>query len=245
MAEILITLGIIGVVSAMVIPTLIENARNRDMQVRLKKVYSEWNQVSKRFMDDHEESISSFANTNNDMLGMINELNKYFTSTSMKRTNVLPYTKKYSLNNILLTSVTQPCDDSWTIQNFNIGGTFYQFDGIFPGSGAAKNGPRMCVDLNGPDKMPNTLGIDIFSFVFTIDGAVIPEGQYHPDSRYGSGWSVGGTIRASADYCKPGTTAESTLACAYYALNDINPAGAGTYWKDFIGKKLYKNTGSK
>lgn len=25
-------------------------------------------------------------------------------------------------------------------------------------------------------------------------------------------------------------------ACAYYALQDINPQGEGTYWRDFLGK---------
>ena len=36
LAEVLITLGIIGVVAAMTIPTMIENARNRELQVQLK-----------------------------------------------------------------------------------------------------------------------------------------------------------------------------------------------------------------
>ena len=57
LAEVLITLGIIGVVAAMTIPSLMENVRNRDLQAQLKKTYSEWNQISMQFMDDHEQSI--------------------------------------------------------------------------------------------------------------------------------------------------------------------------------------------
>lgn len=37
LAEVLITLGIIGVVAAMTIPNLMENVRNKDLQVQLKK----------------------------------------------------------------------------------------------------------------------------------------------------------------------------------------------------------------
>ena len=52
LAEVLITLGIIGVVAAITIPSLMENVRNRDLQAQLKKTYSEWNQISMQFMDD-------------------------------------------------------------------------------------------------------------------------------------------------------------------------------------------------
>lgn len=41
LAEDLITLGIIGVVAAITIPSLMENVRNRDLQAQLKKTYSE------------------------------------------------------------------------------------------------------------------------------------------------------------------------------------------------------------
>ena len=37
MAEVLITLGIIGIVSALTIPVLMQNIRNKDLQVQLKK----------------------------------------------------------------------------------------------------------------------------------------------------------------------------------------------------------------
>jgi len=45
LAEVLITLGIIGVVAAMTIPTLLTNIRHRDYTAKLKKFYSTMNQV--------------------------------------------------------------------------------------------------------------------------------------------------------------------------------------------------------
>ncbi len=237
LAEVLITLGIIGVIAAMTVPTLIENTRNKEFQVRLKKAYSEWNQISRRFMDEHEQSIPGFAAENKDPQILLDELNKYSTGTGVKRTSAKPYTQKFSLGGIKLADTNQPCDDTWTRRNYNMSGYFYQIDGLFS---VPRNGPRVCIDLNGPDKKPNTLGIDIFSFIFTTDGAVIPEGQNHADNSISVWWSTGGTQQASIDYCKPGTTAESTLTCAYYAINDKSPTGVGTYWKDYIGKKQYK-----
>ncbi len=45
LAEVLITLGIIGVVAAMTIPTLISNHNKRVVETRLKKFYSSMNQA--------------------------------------------------------------------------------------------------------------------------------------------------------------------------------------------------------
>ena len=45
LAEVLITLGIIGVVAAMTLPTLIQNNKNKEVEARLKKVYSVMNQA--------------------------------------------------------------------------------------------------------------------------------------------------------------------------------------------------------
>ena len=45
LAEVLITLGIIGVVAAMTIPVLIQKHRNQEVEVRLKKFYSSYNQA--------------------------------------------------------------------------------------------------------------------------------------------------------------------------------------------------------
>lgn len=48
LSEVLITLGIIGVVSAMTLPTLIQNYRNHVAETRLKKFYSTFNQAIQR-----------------------------------------------------------------------------------------------------------------------------------------------------------------------------------------------------
>ena len=249
LAEILITLGIIGVVAAMTIPTLIENTRNKELQVQLKKTYSELNQISMQFMNDHEQSISDFVAEdylkNRNAKTFIAELNKYIKSitkysdwswvTKDDNDNTTSVdAQPYLTYNLKGSKAIMPCDASvYGGTNMDIAGKYFSFDDP-PKKGF--NGPRICVDLNGPSK-PNTFGIDIFSFLFTTDGHVIPEGQIHSDNDLNSGYAEGGTlnVQEGKDYCT-----SVRLTCAYYAINDKSPKGNGTYWKDFIGKKLYK-----
>ncbi len=45
LAEVLITLGIIGVIASMTLPTLVQNNKNKEVEAKLKKVYSLMNQA--------------------------------------------------------------------------------------------------------------------------------------------------------------------------------------------------------
>lgn len=48
LAEVLITLGIIGIVAAMTLPSVINKIQNKDKTARLKKFYSSINQAVNR-----------------------------------------------------------------------------------------------------------------------------------------------------------------------------------------------------
>ncbi|MBQ8460070.1 type II secretion system protein [bacterium] len=240
LAETLITIGIIGVVAALTVPNIIENKRNRDLQVQLKKVYAEWNQISRKFLDDNEESISSYANTNG-ISGLINILPQYLKGVTVisnwtygnmtrddenKITN-LPY-EIYELDGSKVSGMQ--CD-GWGFRT-DIGGRYYIFDDA-PKTG--KNGPSMCIDLNGSAK-PNVKGIDFFVFFFTTDGLVLPMGEEHSDNNYENSVNAGGQLKAGKNSCYKSTA----TTCAYYAIHDKSPFGDGGYWKDYIGRKRYK-----
>src|SRR5574344_1640540 len=78
LAEVLITLGIIGVVAAITIPTLINSYKKQVLQTRIKTFYSEWTRVSNLAMyeqggdldtsmlvdKDNPETILEFYNVN-------------------------------------------------------------------------------------------------------------------------------------------------------------------------------------
>ena len=226
LAEVLITLGIIGVVSAITIPSLLTNIQNRYLQAQLKKSYSEWNQVAMQFMNDHEQSIPDYSSEYG-LNAMINELPKYVKGLSSTTKTSYP---TYSLKD---TQQVRYCDALG--YGNDISGKYILFDDA-PKSGF--NGPRLCIDLNG-DKRPNKIGLDIFSFQFTTDGHIIPEGTDHPNNDYESHTYGGGTKKAEYQWCN-GNYGDGGLTCAYYAIHDISPKGNGTYWKDFIGKKQYK-----
>lgn len=252
LAEVLITLGIIGVVAAITIPSLMENVRNKDLQAQLKKTYSEWNQVSMQFMNENEQSIPDYVaeeySQNHNAKNFSNELLKYIKggkysdwnwntkddNGNVGSTDAQPY-KTYNLKGGVS---LMKCDagNIYNGMNIDISGKIFSFDDP-PKEGF--NGPRLCVDLNG-SRRPNKFGIDIFSFIFTTDGHIIPEGQPHNDNSYNEPSMSGVNANTASaldgnDYCSGWG-----LTCAYYAIHDISPKGNGTYWKDFIGKKQYK-----
>ena len=61
LAEVLITLGIIGVVAAMTLPTLIQNQQKRSLEVATQKFYSTMSQAVKKYMAD--EGVDDLRNT--------------------------------------------------------------------------------------------------------------------------------------------------------------------------------------
>lgn len=237
LAEVLITLGIIGIVAAMTIPTLIENQRNKEFEVQLKKVYSELNQVAKLYLEENEEPIPTAIANKRDSMHKI--LLKYIKGTTVIDTNI--WNSKDEEGNSTFENYAkyttlggrytkQICDISGVRADLS-GRAYYYNDGPLPGD----NGPIICVDLNG-SKRPNISGIDYFLFIFTVDGTVIPMGEDHPNNAYGQSLGANFAYKFSDKPC----TNSSGLTCAYYAIKDISPKGKGTYWKDYINKKMYK-----
>ena len=53
LAEVLVTLGIIGVVSAMTVPTLMQNYQRQSYVTQLHKVYNELGQAAERYKADN------------------------------------------------------------------------------------------------------------------------------------------------------------------------------------------------
>lgn len=236
LAEVLITLGIIGIIAAMTIPPLITNQRNKKFESNIKKVYSELNQVSKLYLNDNEETIPFALSANHTDLKTI--LLTYVKGITVINSDKWDSTEDdgsssaYVYNrytNFKGTKVKQICDDYGT--HGTLGGISLAWNNN-PVMG--DNGPIICVDLNAEDK-PNVVGIDYFLFIFTNDGTLIPMGMEHPQNSTSGNLAV--NFFLSKDYCGANT---NNYSCAYWAILDKNPNGAGTYWRDYLGKKLYK-----
>ena len=239
LAEILITLGIIGIVAAITLPTLIQNQRNKQLQVQLKKTYSELSQVAKLYMEENEEPIPLAISAGRTSMSKIFLTyikgitlidNNTFASKDEDGNSTFNNFASYkSLKGI---QIYQACDISGVRADLSSRAYYYNDS---PQKG--DNGPVICVDLNGARK-PNISGIDYFLFVFTMDGGVIPMGQEHEQNTTNT--------NVASNFFYPITARDlrcpigSGYNCAYYALKDVSPTGNGTYWKDYIGKKLYK-----
>ena len=57
LAEVLITLGIIGVVAALTIPNLMTHLKNKKLESQFKKTYAELNIAARTFYSQEESSV--------------------------------------------------------------------------------------------------------------------------------------------------------------------------------------------
>ena len=143
LAEVLITLGIIGIVSAMTIPTLIKNYQEKITTTKLKKVYAEIIQVVKLSEIDNGAHMSWDFPTNSSISTSLLFIEKYY----------LPYFKGATLHdNRFITNEQIPVCGGIKLQN----GTVLSF---FPTATYL----WLFVDLNGKG-WPNKVGRDIFVF---------------------------------------------------------------------------------
>ena len=243
LAEVLVTLGIIGVVAAMTLPTVIANVRYHELKTQLKKTYSELNQIAQKFYYDEGMSVPDYT-----YMGSGSSSNAIFRDFLPKQ--ITGFAKKndwthadvddehsslttmpYELYNLRGQKMTNICDISGMYTD--AAGRLYSWNDS-PNKG--DNGPIICVDINGV-KRPNTYGKDFFLFVFTVDGFVIPMGQEHKNNRRLAGNLSGNGVNIGPQYCSK-TTGSFNTTCAYYALREVSPEDEGnSYWKDFLGIK--------
>ncbi len=82
LAEVLVTLGIIGVVSAMTVPNLVKNYQNQALVTQLHKVYTEFSQAIQLYMSD--QKVESLAETElfNNNANLEAFINNYFKVVS-------------------------------------------------------------------------------------------------------------------------------------------------------------------
>ena len=169
MAEILITLGIIGVVAALTIPTLINKYRAVEMKTRFDKAYSTISQAFELmkidnggYIDGSSYSAGKFAPVFQQYFRIV----KAHTGSAIYDAD-LPTYKNFAGNanfykNMLDDGTLRLADGTIIyIENPDANGIQYR---VF-----------IFVDINGI-KQPNTAGKDLFGFQITNDSRLIPLG---------------------------------------------------------------------
>lgn len=188
LAEVLITLGIIGVVAAMTIPTLISNHQKKQTVVKLQKAISVMNQAYRLAYDDVGETTPDEARA----LGAQGYFDKFWA----------PYIKVQSICKRNVGGCGYGEEFPWKLTNGNVYrlgvGTydsrvaFTSMDGFFyivvTYTGDKDNeitSSSIYVDINGTAK-PNTLGKDVFILDRKNDGekggVVVPLGSTQSDA---------------------------------------------------------------
>ena len=169
LAEVLITLGVIGVVAAITMPTLIKNYQKHKTVNQLKKVYTVLNQAFKMSEIDNDayENWSSIVD-----MGGKDYTEKYWqpylkvvkACSNFKDCGYKTETPWMNLNK---TNIASPC--SFSVRYFIItyDGTILQFSSYDLGS--------ITADINGIAN-PNQYGKDVFIFKITKSG-VKPKGS--------------------------------------------------------------------
>lgn len=226
LAEVLITLGIIGIVAAITLPSVINQTRNKELETALKKNYSILQQALQRAQLDTGEVIrpSNYQNTVNNRLPVKNLLLKYIikakdcgngteqgacfengkisgNENAKKIYNT--YNNKNSVDNYIM-------DDGQFITSdgtlFLIENSLNTGTSIFP--------IYITVDINGINKNPNRWGYDLFTFQITDSGKLLPMGAE-------------GTELSADEYCSAINTSKTNGAgCTYKALTNKS------YWKN-------------
>ena len=189
LAEVLITLGVIGVVAAVTMPTLIANHREKQTVAQLKKVMSVFDQAIKLTSVTEGDIADWQYETEQPALELYEKIKPNLKL--IRDCGITPYCICPNCKN---NSLRYDYGDSTTTGNFNNspnfpsgiladGSTFWiesvSKDCTFD-AGESKPLKHVCggisYDINGPEKGPNSCGHDFFYFWITKYG-VIPRGS--------------------------------------------------------------------
>ena len=147
LAEVLITLGIIGIVAAMTMPTIIANYKKKVTVEKLKQTYSMFNQVlAKSQADNGDLKNWDYSLSDEDFTQLY--ILPYLTSTSISRYTIHTlYTGKggeYLYWSNLAQHYLSKNGVAWSLRTLN-------------------DVHYLMIDLNGK-QAPNILGVDAFTF---------------------------------------------------------------------------------
>ena len=173
LAEVLITLAVIGVVAAMTIPTMVANYQKTQYVTQLKKVYTELSRAIKQMMvDEGVEKVSATDILTHD------GVEDYDTALQRAGNQFLKKYFKVIKDCGSVYPSTCFADDSKSIDSSFVGNPSCSGYSVIIASGAGicinlagtKPG-KIVVDINGLNK-PNISGRDIFAFSFYYDGSL-------------------------------------------------------------------------
>ena len=217
LAEILITLGIIGVVAALTIPTLVKNYRIKVLKTRYTQTYAILSEATIKTRMELGENLYENCFINNSINSVFS---RKFKETFLKNCNYIQKsTEDYTITNYTGTqsySTTEQGDSDYPAPLYML-----------------KNGSsvdirvngstiRIFADTNGPKSGPNRLGYDIFRFHLKND-LLAPVKMY---KKYTSEEELEDVLYPFVDgypCTKDSPQILNGTGCSWYAHHDMNP----------------------
>lgn len=181
LAEVLVTLGIIGVVSALTVPALMRNHQKTTYVTQLHKVYNEVSQAAQMVLTD--SNAVSLKESRLKRSGIENFLRTYFKTTKVCLGGTADECFASEYANITGSTIrTRGIIGSTGVNNPSAaailasGASIYiEYNGGSDDSGAEIL-YRVVTDVNGPQG-PNILGRDLFDFILSSDGTASAGGD--------------------------------------------------------------------
>ena len=177
LAEVLITLGIIGVVAALTIPNLVKNYQNRVSITKLQKTYSILNQAFR--LSENDNGSSEFWQETPEISAQ-DYFEKYWKPYLKEPKLCLTYQEcgytSWKPYIVLNGSPSGLGISNSRVKIKTIDGVFY----LFTESTSNSNGQlvpyrNIYIDING-EKAPNQYGVDVFVFTRVSGKGVMPYG---------------------------------------------------------------------
>ena len=173
LAEVLVTLGIIGVVSAMTVPTLMQNYQRQSYVTQLHKTYNEFTQAFLQYKNDRNALwLTEAGHTRHQ--DMMPFMKQYFKVVQECGTTSTPcFASSYKNQN----------GGTYVVDTLNRGGTYYgvlasgvsfgiMYDALDTGTIYTDDfSYKIVVDINGK-KGPNIYGRDLFVMYVFPDGVI-------------------------------------------------------------------------
>lgn len=216
LAEVLITLGIIGVVAAMTLPILIAKYRNNVLESQFKTAYSIISRATMQMYMENEGELSFF---NNATFGEEGQNRQKYLSLIPKYYKIISKPSNSEFSNLTM-STSNNYKYNYK-DNFlkNTAGTYILSNGMLFSHRIAYKGIErtniisVTLDTNGPYKGPNRYGYDLFIFVIGKNGKISSSGSC--------------SFNSTRDLVSTGE------GCFLYALRNVSPDSSyRSYWKN-------------
>lgn len=216
LAEILITLGVIGIVAAMTMPVLVEKTKYKEFETRYKIANNLLHNVVNYF---HSKDTMIYGSTYCTATQNCNGQAPIFTEVLAEG-----FSGIHALNKDYGRYAEDKYYNFSGNTNFNPGmlddGYMELKNGmsVIVESGTLSTQPIIFFDLNGTSVKPNRVGYDTFAFVIDKGDRVCPVGSRNCPTR---GLAENVTDFTQSKYCNPvSDNTQNGLTCGYFASID-------------------------